>query len=207
MQVSLEFFDSDHIEAVTICGRIADEKKELREFVPDKASPIQICKQSARGPVWLRLIVNGQSNPDGIHFHIDTATEASFDTPPESPGNEEEVDRLWSIVAGRDVKYYAKGRFIVPRVVLKKNSVANLLLGISVGSASDEACLSGSTYKLKSGQVRELQWTLCERAGEEHLAVKVTSDFLAAIEDNILVGAYGPMAAVFKALVLEEGVK
>lgn len=205
MQVSLDFFDNDYIEAVTLCGRIAGEDNELREFVPEKASPIEICKQSVRGPVCFRLLVNRQSKPDGTHFHIDTAMEASFDTPLARCSKEEEFDRLWSIVAGRDVNYFAKGRFIVPRAVLKKNSVVNLLLGISVSASSDEACLNGSSYKLKTGPVRELQWRLCERDGEEHLAVKVTSDVLGPIEDDILVDAYEPMAAVFKALVLEEG--
>jgi hypothetical protein len=207
MRMSLSLFDKEYVEALAICGAIrGDEAESLRPLVPKEPKRLQCCQQSAQGPVWMRLIVNWSAKMKGVHFHIDTATEASFDDePPTDGGDEDEINRLFDVTSGRAIDFYANTRFVVPRKALKKNSVVNLLLGVSVGPHG-EVSLDGVEYKIASGPVDRLQWRLFERDEAAFVKATAIADSSGIVGSDLLGTVYEPMASVFRALIMEEGV-
>ena len=187
MRIHLSIFDEPCLDALSVCGKITPEEAgTLRELVGEDSTPLQDCEDSGGGPIWLQLISNWQKDPDGIHFHIDAARESSFGG--KLPKRRDSVERIYDrfrIFAGKKMDFYVKARFVVERSELKKDSVINLLLGISVGPVDAEASLSGSTYKMKSGPVTGVRWNLGKRDGKEAVFAEVRSTDASLIGERI----------------------
>ena len=210
MRISLSPFDNEYLEALAICGTIrGGDLETLISLLPEKPNPLVTVRHSSRGPVCFRLIVNKATKvKGGVHFHVDTATDGSFDgDKPMTSGSEDQIDRLFEAAAGHPIDFCSQSRFVAPRHLLRKHSVVNLLLGVSVGQSGGEASLDGAEYKIKSGPIDRLQWRLLERDGVEFVKSRATSESSGVIDSDILANVYEPMWGMFRALILEDGVQ
>jgi len=207
MRLDLSILADRRIEYVGACG-VIQSPQTLGVEVTEDQKCFHVFEETEFGPVWLRLLTNTQSRPEGIHFHLDFARESYFDDGTPSRDNSGGNDFYDHLEHFRDqrIDFVSRPRFVLPRPELRKDSVINLLLSISVGPDESGARLSGSKYSLNSGSVSEMTWHLRKRDSQEFIVANLKAYESVELDEMVLPTILGPSSQVFRTLILEEGV-
>jgi len=150
MTVELPHFSYREIERFTACCFIPQLSASERFWPPEGKDPEcqEARAESETGTVYLRLIVNRQADPDGLHVHFDIARAERFKNDPPKPNStpDDIVERL-SQFEGDRINILGRGGFVVPLNKLPEGCAVGFLLGISAGPEASEL-RSGLTHRI-----------------------------------------------------------
>lgn len=208
MPIDVNTFSDSRLEFVTACGCVHSPEADAMQHVVPHEPRVFVGHYDHNGRLWVHLIINRQANPPGIHFHLDFARDNYFrgKLPKEAEVDNAGLDQAFAEFSGRQARFNVTCGFAVPRQSLRKESVINLLLSVSVGPKDADAQLTSSAYRFSAGPLLDLKWSLVERNHEEVVTAKIRSTGQAAIGDGFLNELILVPQEAFRNLVLEEGV-
>ena len=188
------------LDSASFCAIILDDDIEH----PTEEIFLETILADDSSPVWIRLIVNTQDNPTGIHVHVDTARESEFEEQPTANASLEELLEALERYRGCSLSVYPKARFSVVREDLPNDGVVSLLSSVVVGGRNEGMRLSGGTFSIDEGPITELRWRLVEVDEEERLVCTIESVEEVEIDDQYLSRPLGRLKAAFNTFVLEN---
>ncbi|MEX2139407.1 MAG: hypothetical protein WD894_09105 [Pirellulales bacterium] len=208
MRLDLSLFSDRYLESFTLCSLAKPADAKHLSFVSEDQTAFLSRQDGPSEPIWFRLFSNLQKDPDGVHFHINAAKASFFPDgpPPDSELNPAEFEEYLERFRGTNVNATVRTRFEVPRPNLRKESVINVLMTVTVGPPNVEAGLTGSRYELREGPVKEVRWALSEVDGHESIEVSIHSRQRVAVDEGVMTTLFGPIQTAFRSLILEEGV-
>jgi hypothetical protein len=203
----VSLFSDPYLESITACGILREPDDDLKAKVGNQ----QLCVHAkyatnAGTDVWLRFICNWQDSPPGIHVHIDASRKPYQNQPRDESSNGQFIEAL-STFANHDVAFNLYSRFSVERSKLKKESVINLLLNVSVGPPNSEARLTGAKFSLAAGAVDELRWEARKKNEEDVVRAYADSNSTTKVTSDLFAAVFPPLKTAFYTLILEEGVE
>lgn len=159
----------------------------------------------AHGGYTLRLVVNRQTNPDGLHVHLDAARNADrFEVSPEINATVEHIADRIDQLSNNEIGILGQVDFEFPKTELPPQSAISLLLGIRVGPKGSDVRLSGSSYRAAEGPIQCIEWTLKDRDRLESIEVKVLSRFTFQMRDQVYSQLVAQSTNAFERFILEK---
>ena len=200
MELKLPDYSYQPLKSLTVCGMIGIEDAD----VPKEEIVLETKIEDFGNPLWLRLILNSQTEPAGIHLHIDTCLESRFSQEriPTANASRDDIYKALEDFKGCTITACSRVAFTISSDELPKDGAISLLAQVMLGSPEDEIRLSGGTFAVKKGPVDSIQWKFNEEKNQ--LTIRVRSSFERPLDSEYLVKCYAPLSRAFRSLVLEQ---
>lgn len=192
------------IQKVVLCGLVdggsADSLPNGEQF---------LCSKTTNGDVelWLRLSLNYQNEPPGIHVHVDIFTEdhcPSSELPTELIPFEELLEHLLSYGRSSDsqVSVYPLISYFVDEDSLPEHGLVRLLSRITYDHDETSIKLNGGEFVVENGgPVESIKW---ERSPDGAFEITMQGYVIANIDADYIETCLAPFGEVFNSMILNN---
>jgi hypothetical protein len=204
--IQLPDFQNTALQRVTACGVIMLPARDESSWPTDKQERLEATGNAPDGrPFNLRLILNRQKKPDGLHVHLDAVRDLDrFDESPQINATIEEIARRIEGISSNEIRILGQVDFEVPRAEFPPDSAISLLLGIKFGQSNSPVRLSGSTYSVAEGPIQRIEWHLTDQGGAESIDVAIFSRFAFEMRDQFYSELVTQSTNAFERFILER---
>lgn len=200
MTVAFPHFENESLQAFSACGRVATTPEVDQSRRPKKIGPLIAKISDGRDPIFVRCIVNQQSNPEGLHVHVDMARESTFKVPPKPKADLREIsEELERACSGNALFVRGRATFKVRSNDLPPDGIVSLV------PESSNVRLTGATFQMTKGPLTEVSWTLVQSRNTEpeEVSVDVECETQREFSPDYLQKTIDQLTGGFKAFVIE----
>lgn len=199
MSIILPDYGYDPLVASRACGLI---RGEITNELEVEACLDARCS-SFGAPIWVRLMMNFQEDPDGLHLHVDGRRESSYDEIPSANSSIEDLFGKILDYSGQSIQVTSRTRFEIPADEMPDDSAVSLLLNVSTRGGEDQLGmhLTGATFSLDKGPIEEISWCRVTRNDRKYISAEILAYIDTDVSSTYLRDCAMPAREMFQALI------
>lgn len=201
MTIQFPDFAETALEAFAACS-VVDKSMETNEW-PDRPKS-KVARLSPQSDVMVRLYVNRQDDPDGLHVHVAMVRERVFKTVPKTNSSISEIsDCLNNLCSGASLLVRPKVQLVVERANLPQKGIISILSGF--GGEESSVRLTGATLEFKRFGNTSLNWRTRTKEGDpEKIEIEIESARTVQFSEDYLLASIRPLLRTFDVFVVED---